>query len=260
NLKLNSDLAYILGVLAGDGFIDYNDSRRNYHIGLAVTDKEFVEKFKESLFNFFNINSSNEFRKSKNENWRDQYLTRLCSKEACNFVNSIGKFKKENWRVPNIIKNSKKSVRCSFLLGFFDSEGEIDSEAKRIGATSMNLEGLKEIEDLLKSIRIRSTIIKRKDPRPNTHQKYVLRLQDRKSMELFYKNIGFTIQRKQIMLAKCIKNYKFTKTLSEELNILKKQVLELRNEGLSYVKIANKLSMSLATVWNICNNVPKRQR
>lgn len=259
DLKLNKDLAYILGVLAGDGYMDYSNKRMTYYIGLSATDKEFVERFKTVLFDFFKIKSTNEFRKSKKETWNNQYITRLCSKEVCGFINSFGNFCKDKWRVPDIIKNSENNIKCAFLKGFFDSEGEIDSKAKRIGATSMNLKGLEEIENLLKSIGIISTMIKKKDTRLNASQKYILRLQDRKSMELFYKNIGFTIQRKHIILAECIKNYKFTKTLSEELNILKKQVLELRNEGLSYTEIANKLNMSLSTVWNTCHNVPERQ-
>lgn len=199
-LVLNGDLAYILGVLAGDGYMDYDDKRRNYHIGLSATDKEFVEKFKESLFNFFKMKSSNEFRKSRKENWRDQHITRLCSKEACDFINSIGKFKKDNWEVPELIKSSNRDVQCAFIKGFFDSEGEIDKQIGRVGATSMNLKGLNEIQRLLGNLGIRSTIIKKKDNRINAHQKYVLRIHDKNSIGLFSELIDFTIDRKQIIL------------------------------------------------------------
>ena len=200
NLELNEDLAYILGVLAGDGYMDFNDKRRTHYIGLSATDKEFVEKFKNSLHDFFNIYPSNEFRRSKHLKWHDQYITRLCSKDACNFINFIGQFKKENWRVSDIIKNSEDSIKCSFIKGFFDSEGEIDKKIWRIGATSMNLVGLKELGQLLDSLEIRYTITKIKDNRQNTHQKYRLRIQDKYSIILFKKLIGFTIIRKQKVL------------------------------------------------------------
>jgi len=201
NLKLNNDLAYVLGVLAGDGYMDYNEKKRRYNVGLSATDKEFVEKFKESLFNFFKVNSSDEFRKSRNKNWSDQYITRLCSKEACDFINTIGNFRKDKWGIPDIIKNSTERIKCAFLRGFFDSEGEIDKRIWRIGATSMNMNGLKQVGELLKSLGIRYTIINVKDNRLNTHQKYRLRIHDKKSIKLFNESIGFTIKRKQMILA-----------------------------------------------------------
>lgn len=204
NLKLNEDLSYILGVIAGDGYIDYNDKRQTYFIGLSATDKGFVDKFRKNLFEFFKIKPTNEFRKSKVKNWNDQYIARLCSKEACDFINSIGDFKKANWAVPEMIKNSDEKVQCSFLRGFFDSEGEIDKKSGRIGATSMNLVGLNEIGDLLMDLGIRYTIIKKKDLRPNTNQKYVLRIHDKNSISLFYSLIGFTIQRKQNILKRIL--------------------------------------------------------
>jgi len=200
NLKLNENLSYILGVIAGDGCVSYNTDFRRYQICLAAIDKDFVDKFREVLSNFFKINPTNEFRKSKVKNWSDQYWTRLCSKEACSFINSFGDFKGDIWRVPDAIKNSNFKIKCLFLKGFFDSEGEVDKKSGRVGATSMNLEGLMEVGDLLSDLKIRFTIIKRKDLRPNTSQKYVLRIHDKASIKLFYELIGFTINRKQNIL------------------------------------------------------------
>ena len=200
NLQLNSDLAYILGVLVGDGYMDYSTKFRSYYIGLSAVDKEFVKQFQKSLYNFFRIKPTDEFRKSRKEKWNPQYITRLCSKEACDFINSIGQFKKENWAVPQIIKNSDNGIKYAFIRGFFDSEGEIDRRIGRVGASSVNLVGLNEIGNLLSGLGIRYTIIKKRDNRPNSHQKYVLRIHDKNSLELFNRLIGFTIQRKQKIL------------------------------------------------------------
>jgi len=200
NLKLNEDLSYILGVIAGDGCISYDANRQRYQICLGVIDKDFIDEFRKKLYNFFNLKPTEEFRKSKNKNWNDQYVTRLCSKEACDFINSIGNFKKDKWRIPEIIKNSNMFVKEAFLKGFFDSEGEIDKKSGRVGAVSMNFVGLNDISDLLRDLGVKYTIIKKKDSRPNTNQKYVLRIHDKKSINLFYKKIGFTIKRKQNIL------------------------------------------------------------
>ena len=159
NLSLNQDLAYILGVLVGDGYMDYSNKRRAYHIGLSAIDKEIVEEFKRALNNFFKIKPTNEFRKSRKVNWNDQFITRLCSKEACDFINSIGQFKKDNWIVPELIIAAEDSIKLSFIKGFFDSEGELDKKTGRVGATSMNLYGLTQISNLLISFNMRNTII-----------------------------------------------------------------------------------------------------
>jgi intein-encoded DNA endonuclease-like protein len=253
NLKLNGDISYILGVLAGDGCVSYNNFARRYQLCLSVTDKEFMEKFKKSLFDFFKIKPTSEFKKSKIKNWNDQYATRLCSREACEYINHIGNFGKYAWKVPGPIKNSPKKIKCAFIRGFFDSEGNIEKKSKRISATSVNLNGLKEISNLLKDIGIRNTIISEKIPRENRFTKHVVRIQDRKSIELFNKNIGFTIKRKQNILDECIKSYKFTKILSEDLNKLKPKMFGLRRQGLNYAQITKKLNLSLSTVWNSLN-------
>jgi len=252
-LELTEDLAYILGVLAGDGYMHYNINQQSYYAGLSATDKEFVEKFRKVLFNFFKINPTNEFKKSKKLNYRDQYISRMCSKEACDFINSFGSFGKYCWKVPEVIIGANNQIKSAFIKGFFDSEGEIDKKSRRVGATSVNLEGLKQVGGLLGSLGIRYSITSEKTPLPNRRLKSRLRIQDRKSVELFNKHIGFTITRKQLLLNTFLGSYKFTKILPERLNELKKEAIYLREKGLSYASIANKLNMSLSTVWNVCN-------
>ena len=205
------------------------------------------------MYSFFRIKPTNEFRKSRTKNWNNQYVTRLCSKEACDFINSIGSFGKYNWKIPKIIMNSDNKLKCLFVKGFFDSEGEIDKKSRRVGATSVNLSGLEEIGKLLTDLGIRYTITSVKDERPNTSQKYRIRIQDRKSVELFDKNIGFTIERKQERLNRGLSNYKFTKILPEKLDKLRDKILSLRKDGISYENISNKLNLSLATIWRVCN-------
>jgi intein-encoded DNA endonuclease-like protein len=207
NLILNKHLAYILGVLAGDGYMAYNTNRRNYFLGLSATDKEFVDKFRKAISNFFKLTSSTEFRKPRNTNWRAQYISRLCSKEACEYIASIGQFRKENWFVPKNVLNSNLEIKCHFLKGFFDSEGDIDKANGRVGATSMNIKGLTQVKLLLEGIGIRSTIILKKDSRLNTNQKYVLRIHDKKSLILFNTFIGFIIKRKQEILNRFINRW-----------------------------------------------------
>lgn len=251
DLKLDKNLAYILGVLCGDGYMDYNNKRMTYYIGLDVVDKDFFEEFKKTLYNFFKIKPTDEFKKSKNEKWKDQFITRLCSRAVCDYINNIGDFKRDRWRVPDMLKNSDKSVKGAFLRGYFDSEGNVDKGSRRVSAPSINLKGIKEIQFLLNDFGIRSKIELKE--RTGYLDIYVLKIQDRKSIELFSEYIGFSIKRKQRLLDDLIRSYKFTKILPEELKIKRGQILFLKEKGLKFGEIARVLNMNPTTVWKVYN-------
>lgn len=126
-----------------------------WQIGLNTIDEDFADKFRETILNFFKLNPTKRFKKSKIKNWNDQYIIKLCSKEVCKYINFIGNFKQDTWIVPHEIKNSDNKVKAFFLRGFFDSEEEFDKNTKRVGSTSMNLKGLNKIGKLLNYLDIR---------------------------------------------------------------------------------------------------------
>ncbi len=211
SLSLNEDLSYILGVLCGDGYIDYSDRRMTWQIGLDVIDIEFVQRFSKALYNFFKINPTFRIRKQRKDRWNIQYTVKLCSKEACTFINSIGLFKTRNWDIPLEIKNSGLDVKSYFLKGFFDSEGGIDRAIGRVEATSINLGGLSGVGKLLEDLGIRYTILKTEHREPNRDPKYTLRINAKNSIIDFYKSVGFTISRKQLILEGFFKKWCETK-------------------------------------------------
>ena len=200
NLIFDENLSYILGVLCGDGYLDYSNKRMTWQVGLDSIDKEFNFEFSKKLHNFFGIYTKTNLRKKRKITWNRQYVTKLCSKEACDFILNISDFKVSDWKIPEQIILGGADLKLAFLKGFFDSEGEIDKKNGRVGAISINFFGLRDIKNILQNFSIRSTIIKRKDSRLNSRQKYVLRIHDKKSIFLFYELIGFTIVRKQRIL------------------------------------------------------------
>jgi intein-encoded DNA endonuclease-like protein len=157
-------------------------------------------------------------------------------------------FRTKEWLVPKLICKSSLRLQSSFLQGFFDSEGDVDKNSRRIGGTSSNLEGLKNIESLLHNFGIRTSITKQ-----SKKFIYTLRIQDRKSVEIFNKYIGFTITRKQKILKQLVGSYSLWKSIPEEVKKLKSEMIILRRQGLSYNEISNKLNLSAATVWNHLN-------
>ncbi len=51
NLEMTENLAYILGVMKGDGYVTHPKGTSNYIVALSVVDREFAESFKTSLEN-----------------------------------------------------------------------------------------------------------------------------------------------------------------------------------------------------------------
>jgi len=115
NLNPSESLAYILGVLNGDGSVNKQES--NYVIELKVTDKDFIEEFKRNLENI-GFKYINEYVR-KFENKKDQYVVRVRSKGFYYWYKSLN----VDYYM-NVIGNNEK-LMISWLKGFYDSEGSV---------------------------------------------------------------------------------------------------------------------------------------
>ena len=208
--NLTSEKAYILGVLAGDGWLSYYPKLRRCQIGLETIDEEFVDEFRRCLKKVYDLEPSKRKLVEKHPKWNDKYNVKLCCKAACEDLLSYGApFGTKKWRVPSAINNVPLDIRASYLRGFFDSEGCVGVNERRIKGTSSRLPGLEDISILLESFGIKSKIVlqsKRKNA-------YDVRIGDRKSIELFTIHVGFTIVRKTVKLQQLLSSYKLRSTL-----------------------------------------------
>jgi intein-encoded DNA endonuclease-like protein len=247
--KLTPQKGYLLGVICGDGYIDFDEKRRRFQVSLQTIDKEFALEFGNSIKHIYKINPSlSVIKPPKGKNWSVKYQMRVCSKNVCLDILNYGVFKTENWKVPFEIKKSNSICKLKFLQGFYDSEGDVDEKYNRVGLTSTNLTGLQEIQSILNEFSIRSSLLEQKTYGNRKH-KFVLRIQDRKSIEIFNRKIKFMIKRRQKALRGILKKYKLYKTLKEKITKLKPKMIELRSKGYSYGDISKELNLSIATVW-----------
>lgn len=248
---LNADKAYILGVMCGDGWT-YCKPKHTYQIALQATDKDFVDEFARCLKNVYGIHPKRSLISITTKNWSDKYQARLCCKAAHNDLLKYTSFKTNKWGVPQEIKNSNKNIQSAFIRGFFDSEGNVDTKSRKLGVTSVNLFGLQNIQDLLKSSSISSAIYSRRS-RGNRAATYYLQIHGRQNIEKFSNKIGFAIARKQRLLDKLISNYVLHVTPHKKAVKQRQSILNFRASGLSYNQIAKKTDLSIGTVWNYCN-------
>jgi len=255
---LTKEKAYMMGVLCGDGYLCYIPEKRLYQISLEATDKEFVEKFAECLYKVYGIKIDVDYVPVRILDWSDKFRARLCCKVACeDLLRYDTTYKTFEWKIPGCIKESTLEIIAEFIKGFADSEGGVDKGTRRIGMSSVNKEGLEEIKLLLELFGIRSKV---KSKSKKYKKGFVLRIQDRKSIEKFAKVIGFIIKRKSNALSACLEEYKFYTTPHEEVKKLQPKLLELRKQGYSFNEIAKMSNISIATVWRNTNNLKDRNR
>jgi len=210
-LKPSEELAYVIGVVCGDGYVRMKRRvRKGYNyvwIGLKAKDKEFVEEFARCLAKVLG-------RRQIRPRFRDdvgKYVVEVRSQ-------TLHELLRKPVGLDRLKKYIERCERCvaAFLRGFADSEGSLD---KNGNITNYNTDQrlLTYIMDLLRRFNIEST-----GPRihvrrgtiindPRTEKKYSRnkdchRLHIRASSNInFYRYIGFTITSKQAWLENYVK-------------------------------------------------------
>ncbi len=147
---LSEDLAYLLGVIYGDGHVSVKQRK----VILGVTDKEFAMKFKETIERWSGFKARFFTRQIKLDEYiksrKIQYVSYIDSIEAARFL--------KNFDLTTLM-NAKTEVKCAFIKGFFDSEGTVlkmNSYTKSLGLSCSNtkLELISLIKRLLESLNI----------------------------------------------------------------------------------------------------------
>jgi intein-encoded DNA endonuclease-like protein len=206
-LEPSEDLAYVIGVLCGDGSVwEKSRVRKGYRrvvIYLEAKDREFVEEFAIRIGRVLNRPPPRVRVKSTG-----YYYVEVESR-------TLYELMKRPIDIEKIRRFVEHCERCMamFLRGFFDSEGCV-SEDGYVTVANSNYELMLYVQELLKRFGIET-----RGPRPTTkqgtpfynplrgkvyeHKKdvYVLYVRKRNNYE-FYKYIGFTIRRKHERLEK----------------------------------------------------------
>lgn len=119
----SKELAEFIGILTGDGYINYYPDQHKYLLeiyGDSRLDKEFLTCYVKNIIStLFNIKPSVVFRKNQN----CMYL-RVISKGLVNYLTSIG-FKKGVKKEIPVPKWINENYMHSFIRGFTDTDGSI---------------------------------------------------------------------------------------------------------------------------------------
>lgn len=169
-------LAYFYGLFTGDGFTNIN--RNSYDIYMSIGKDEielaqFYDKLVEELFD----------RKCIHIHKNKEQSRRFTHKALVQMLDSAVGISAYNKRVPEWIKKGSYEVKLGFLQGFLDSDGSVfyDRNKIRVNFTSVNLELLEDIQDILFGLEIRNSIV--------IHQKETVSRQGIHSLQSYRINI-----------------------------------------------------------------------
>lgn len=254
-LKISPDVAYVFGVLCGDGSVRFKKARKyRVELVLRVNDWDFAKYFKEKLSKWikyeikihkekqqidFKINGI----KTKRKSFRYSVIFGTSDRNFYKFIKQFN-FTTRNWYVPKeILQSNNGKILANFIKGFADSEGSVVKRS--ITLSSSNLEGLKQIIVLLRKIGITEEFGKIKIWNLN------LTIYGRKNLETFLKVIGFSIKRKQKALENLVNKYE--KNYCNSIASYKK-VEELRNKGYKIIEISERMNIPYGTIHDWLSN------
>jgi len=241
----SKELGYILGVIYGDGCLN------KYTIKLKVKDLDFAETFAKNILEWSGYGCS-----IKKDDF-ELYIVTFHSVRACKFLSSIKFVDIKNWEREN---------KISFLRGLFDSEGCVPDTSKRAKSIIFYNSNKKIIDItsfLLNELGINHSITSRKPSKGKIgkwkfirKKNYCISITNYENKNKFYRDIGFSIKRKQdrlLYLEKPPNNYFVTKEIIFKM-------IELRNQGYSYNRIAKEFNLGESTVFyhinKMVNGVP----
>jgi len=196
--KWSIDLSYILGVIEGDGY--YRKRKRSSEIILKVEDKDFAQEFRKRIQRWSGIQPKC-WTKDKN------FYVALYSVSAVNIIQQLDL---------NKINARNKKIKSNFLRGMYDSEGGVAGlhlnqrkiACRWIHFSNSDKKIIKLVNSLLKNFKIqfktRSRIHSGFDSKKLQYEILIFGLEN---FEKFYKNIKFSIERKNKKLLQVINSY-----------------------------------------------------
>ena len=196
-IVFDENLAYVFGVLCGDGCLCFRKKVKKYYISLKCKDQDFIKTFVACL--------SKVFRRKVRYRWYSkvgQYIVEAYVPKVLVplFVSSpTGTM---NWRIPDFIKRDNGCLAIAYLKGLFDSEGSVYSKkrTKKVVLSSFNHIGLYEVKELLERLGFSRVKISVKGNN--------LALNNYLDLKLFREKIGFSIKRQQTKLFELLGSYK----------------------------------------------------
>lgn len=195
--RLTPELAYVLGVLKGDGCLCKNKRHSlrgecfDYVLTLGVTDEDFAEYYKEQLEKWSRFIAYAHIRPPRGKGTKPVFTIRLRSKDIYEFLNGFD---------INKLKLSSSTIKAMFLRGLYDSEGHVSKfRENKNGLIHIGMADFKTVvlaKELLSLLNIHSGKLLERTLNTGTRF-YYFHIGSLEGLRKFRDNVGFSIRRKQ---------------------------------------------------------------
>jgi hypothetical protein len=150
-IKINENLARIIGAIIADGHLKIRKSKRGYHYELVLREgyKSNVDAFSKWFFDQFNIildikKLDNHYYIYCSNKIIVLYLTKVLGLPSGKKVDIIS--------IPQIIKNSSRSIKTAVLQGVFMFDGGVDYATSYVGLTTRSMNLFEDVRLILSQI------------------------------------------------------------------------------------------------------------
>ena len=145
---------YFLGLFVGDGFTNINGNSYDIYMSIGKQETELAQFYDSLVEKIFN-------RKCIHVHKDKEQTRRFTDKELVEFLNKEFGSTAYKKRIPNWVKESVPELKRTFIQGYLDSDGSVflDRSKVRVNFTSVNLELLEDIQDMLYGLEIRNSIV-----------------------------------------------------------------------------------------------------
>lgn len=145
---------WFLGVWLGDGCTNINMKPYDIYCAFGIKQEQESKEYDRVIRKVFDRKTI--VCKANGGNTR-----RFTHKQLCLFLNEqFGKYA-SNKKIPEWVKTAPTELKQSFLLGYLDADGSVflDKGRVRVNFTSINLELLEAIQDILFAYHIKNSIV-----------------------------------------------------------------------------------------------------
>lgn len=200
-----SKLYYFYGLWLGDGFCNKNGNSYDIYLSIGKDEEDLAQFYDSLILELFD-------RKCIHVHKDKEQTRRFTNKDLFLKLKSMFGTNAYNKRIPEFIKQLPNVYKRSFIQGYLDSDGSVfyDNGKIRVNFTSVNLQLLEDVQDMLFGMKIANNIV--------IHQKECVNRQSIHSEQSYRINISradqYQLQNIPVFESRKIKLLKQAKTPS----------------------------------------------
>ena len=175
-------LYYFYGLWLGDGFCNKNGNSHDIYLSIGKNETDLAQFYDQLVAELFD-------RKCIHVHKDREETRRFTDKQLFQELKSLFGTNAYNKRIPECIKKLPYNYKLHFLQGYLDSDGSVflDNGKVRTNFTSVNLELLEDVQDMLFGMGIANSIV--------IHQKETTNKQGIHSLQSYRINISRSDQK-----------------------------------------------------------------